>query len=84
MRIAYQKSFIRQLKKLPKELQEEAFEKIEVFETNHNDPTLKTHKLNGPMKNFWSFSVNYNYRIIFIIDQNEALFLEIGTHDIYK
>ena len=84
MKIAYQKSFIRQFKKLPKELREEVFIKIDLFEKNHKNPILKTHKLHGQMKKFWSFSINYSHRIIFEIEKNEALFLEIGKHDTYK
>jgi addiction module RelE/StbE family toxin len=84
MKVAYQKTFFRQLRKLPKELQEEVYEKIELFENDHNSPILKTHKLHGKMKRFWAFSINYSYRIVFEIQKDEALFLEIGNHDIYK
>lgn len=84
MKIAYYPSFMRQLKKLTLDLQEEVFEKIEIFEENHMHPSLKTHKLKGKMGYLYSFSVNYSWRIVFEIDNNEALFLEIGTHDLYK
>lgn len=84
MNIVYYPSFLRQLKKLPFDLQEEVFEKIEIFEENHMHPSLKTHKLKGKMNNLYSFSINYSWRIVFEIYNNEAIFLEIGTHDLYK
>ena len=84
MNIAYQTSFLRQYKKLTKELQDEAKEKIEIFKKDQNCSTLKVHKLKGPMKKMYSFSVNYSYRIVFEIINKETVFLEIGNHDLYK
>lgn len=84
MKIAYHHIFMKQLKKLHLDLQEEIFKKIEIFEENHMHISLKTHKLQGKMKNLYSFSVNYQYRIVFEINSNEAFFLEVGTHDLYK
>jgi len=83
MKVAYQKSFLRQLKKLPVGLQEEVFEKINLFTKDHTHPSLKTHKLHGKLKDCWSFNINYSYRIIFEIIKDEATFIEIGNHDIY-
>jgi mRNA-degrading endonuclease RelE of RelBE toxin-antitoxin system len=45
MKIAYHPSFLRQFKKLSKDLQTEAKEKVKVFEKDHRDPVLKLHKL---------------------------------------
>ncbi len=85
MNIAYTPQFLRMLRKLERSLQEEAVEKIELFE---NDPTysqLKAHKLNGKLKNRYSFSVNYQTRIIYTyLSKSEVVFLAIGDHDVYK
>jgi addiction module RelE/StbE family toxin len=85
MNIAYTPQFLRMLRKLELSLQEEAIEKIELFE---NDPThsqLKAHKLKGKLKNRYSFSVNYQTRIIYTyLSKNEVAFLAIGDHDVYK
>jgi addiction module RelE/StbE family toxin len=47
------------------------------------DSSLKTHKLKGDLKAFYACSLTYEYRIIFIyIIQNEQLVLvDIGSHD---
>ena len=84
MEIIYQNSFLRQLKKLPKDLKEEALEKIDLFKEDPINKQLKTHKLKGKFAGLYSFSVNYSYRIIFEIIEDNYHFLEFGDHDIYK
>ncbi|MCD6233082.1 type II toxin-antitoxin system mRNA interferase toxin, RelE/StbE family [bacterium] len=77
----YKKSF----RKLPSEIQRKAIEKIKIFKENPFDPRLKTHSLSGKEKEGWVFWIKYSYRVKFIFLTNkEVLFLDIGTHDIYK
>lgn len=57
---------------------------IGLFQKNIYSPRLKTHKLEGELKNYWSFSVDYHLRILFkFVASNTVLFLDIGTHEIY-
>jgi mRNA-degrading endonuclease YafQ of YafQ-DinJ toxin-antitoxin module len=43
---------------------------------------LKTHKLSGKLKELWSFSVDYDERILFyFIEDEKAVFVDIGSHD---
>lgn len=77
--------FEKHYKKLPKEIKERAKEKEKIFRENPFDPRLKTHKLHGKEKEVWAFWVNPIYRIKFIfLSDEEVLFLDIGTHKIYK
>jgi len=77
--------FKKSFRKLPLRLRDKTTERIEVFKQNCFDPKLETHELHGKDKNIWSFSVSYAYRIKFVfLDRDVVLFLEIGTHDIYK
>ena len=50
---------------------------------NPLDPSLKTHKLKGELSEFYSCSLTYEYRIIFVfLIQNETIILvDIGNHD---
>jgi addiction module RelE/StbE family toxin len=83
--INYSKKFLKSLKKLSEIIINEAEKKEKIFKENPFNPILKTHKLSGKEKECWSFRVNYSYRIKFIfINDDEVLFLDIGTHDIYK
>jgi len=84
-KIIYAPVFVRKFSKLDKYLQDEVIEKIELFKNKDNHILLKVHKLNGKMKNYYSFSVNYRIRVVFMWnDKGEALIFSIGDHDIYK
>ena len=77
--------FEKQYKKLPKRIKELAKGRGVIFRANLFDSRLETHKLHGMEKDIWSFSINRSYRIKFIfLGGNKVLFLEIGTHNIYK
>jgi plasmid maintenance system killer protein len=87
MNVSYAPQFRRQFRKLHPEFQEEVIEKIELFKDPKNHKQLKVHKLKGALKNRQSFSVNYQYRILFqYLDKgkSEAVLLTIGDHEIYK
>lgn len=77
--------FDKNYKKLPKEVKDKAKNKEKIFRQDPFDPRLKTHKLSGEEKEVWAFWIDYTYRIKFIfLNDDEILFLDIGTHDIYK
>jgi mRNA-degrading endonuclease YafQ of YafQ-DinJ toxin-antitoxin module len=77
--------FEKHYKKLPKKIKEKAKEKEKIFRENPFHPLLKTHKLHGKDKDCWAFWIDYEYRIKFIfLSENKVLFLDIGTHNIYK
>lgn len=85
MQILYKPSFLHTLAKLPVPLQEEAKEKIELFQKDPRHPYLKTHKLKGELRGRFSFSVNYEYRVVFRYESKTAVvLLAIGDHDVYQ
>ena len=85
MIIDYSFKFLKQFKKLPKEVKLKSIEIEKIFRKNPFDPRLKTHKLSGSMKDYWAFSINYSYRIGFtFVDSDLVKFHAVGTHDIYK
>ncbi|MFH1253733.1 MAG: type II toxin-antitoxin system mRNA interferase toxin, RelE/StbE family [Candidatus Uhrbacteria bacterium] len=84
MKVVLTKRFDRELKKIPLRLRPETEQKVELFLTDPHHPSLKTHKLSGQMKNFWSFSVNFKTRIIFkYLEDGTIAFLSIGDHSTY-
>lgn len=85
MKIVYTKKFISEFKKLSRNIQLLAVEKEKVFKRNPFDPKIKTHKLIGKLRGNLAFSINYQHRIIFFMENDEeAWFLSVGTHDIYR
>ncbi|MEA5536221.1 type II toxin-antitoxin system mRNA interferase toxin, RelE/StbE family [Crocosphaera sp. XPORK-15E] len=56
--------------------------KLEQFRDNPFDITLKTHKLSGKLKDLWSFSLEYDQRVLFYFtDDGKVVFVDIGNHD---
>ncbi len=85
MKISFTTPFLRQLRKLDPDLQEEVVEKVELFQQDPNYKGLKVHKLKGRLKDRWSFSVNYKTRIVFqYLSSDEVILLAVGNHDVYN
>ncbi|MEK7185284.1 MAG: hypothetical protein AAB726_01550 [Patescibacteria group bacterium] len=71
---------------MPEPLIDEVALKIEEFKNSKNHDKLKVHKLHSTLKGCFSFSVNYNIRIIFEYGnsrsaKSQAILLGIGKHD---
>ena len=64
------------------DLKKNFWEAMSSFSQNPFDPKLRTHKLTGKLKGLWSFSVSYDYRVIFrFINDRDVLLIDIGNHD---
>jgi mRNA-degrading endonuclease YafQ of YafQ-DinJ toxin-antitoxin module len=60
------------------------WDKLEVFVSDPFESKLKTHRLSGKLKELWSFSLDYNLRVVFYFTKDKpkkAVFIDIGTHD---
>lgn len=82
--------FQKSLKKLVSknsQLRDKIQEALMYLEQDPYTPSLKTHKLTGKLKEYWSCSVAYDCRIIFLFDRDietgEILLIlsDIGSHD---
>jgi len=83
--VGFSSSFKRAFKKRIKgnaELEAKFWKKLEQFTTDPFDPSLRTHKLSGKLKDAWSFSVDYDARVLFYFTTDtKAVFVDIGSHD---
>ncbi len=84
--IAFASSFKHAFKKKVKsrkEIEKLFWDTVEVFTNDPFHPSLKTHKLSGQLKNFWSYSIEYDLRVIFFFEDNnsKAIFIDIGSHN---
>lgn len=85
MQVYYSSKFAKEYKRLPHKLKLLAEEKEKLFRKTPHNPQLKTHKLTGKLKEYWAFSIDYQYRIIFEFrDKNVVWFHSVGTHEIYR
>lgn len=70
---------------LPEKIKSKSKKKIKLFEEDCFCKILDTHKLKGVLQNFWSFSIDDNYRVIFrFLPEQEVIYYRIGPHKIYK
>lgn len=84
MKIYYSSKFAKEYKRLPKKVKIAAEKREKVFRINPFDSGLKTHRLSGKLKDYYSFSIDYHYRIIFeFVGENIVWFHSVGTHAIY-
>ena len=84
MQIKTTPSFLNHANKLFKRnsvLRERFKQLVEELTNDPFTPSLKTHKLSGDLKEFWSCSVTYEIRLIFKIVNNIIELIDIGTHD---
>ncbi len=85
MEVSFSSGFKRAFKKKVKgnqDLETRFWQKLELFIADPFDPSLKTHKLSGKLKDLWSFSIGYDERILFYFIENEkTVFIDIGSHD---
>lgn len=85
IKILYSSQFEKSFKKIPENIAQLFNNKQSLFTLNYFNPILKTHKLKGKLKEYYSFSINSEYRIIFkMVSIDKILFLDVGTHEIYK
>jgi len=56
---------------------------LETLQINPFDTCLKTHKLKGNLEDFYACRLSYEYRIvcIILIQEDEIILVDIGSHD---
>lgn len=90
MKLTWDKSFRRAFKRRTRnrpQLQNKIFQVLEQLTEDPFHPSLKTHKLSGPLQGLWACWVEYDCRIVFTFvihpHTNEELIalIDLGTHD---
>jgi mRNA-degrading endonuclease RelE of RelBE toxin-antitoxin system len=73
--------FEKYFSRLPKEIREAAYEKLELFTANPHHPSLRVKRIKGTAS-IWEMSITMNYRLTFEVSEQEIFLRKIGTHDI--
>lgn len=80
MKISYSKNFIKQSKKLNKSVRLRLIARIEIFNKNPLDQELNNHPLKGKYKRYRSINLTGDYRALYLVIGDEAVFDVVGTH----
>jgi mRNA-degrading endonuclease YafQ of YafQ-DinJ toxin-antitoxin module len=82
--VTFSPKFIKTVKKLTPPLKDSIIERVEMLKDGKNHEVLKVHKLKGILKGRYSFSVDYERRIVFTYsNENTIYLLNFGGHDVY-
>ncbi len=84
MEFLYTAKFLRALKRLPPDIQNDIIYSINEFKDKNNHKKLALHKLQGNMRAYHAFSANFYYRIVIKKDKKKIYFMDVGTHDVYR
>lgn len=85
MKIYYSSKFAREYKNLSPSVKQKAEKKENIFRKDPFDKRLETHKLSGRLKDFWAFSIDHKYRIIFeFVNEKTVWFHLVGDHSVYR
>jgi addiction module RelE/StbE family toxin len=83
---SFRRALKRRCKNRPK-LQAKVLTILSLLEIDPFSPSLKTHKLQGELKDLWACSVEYDFRIVFYFQpledevEDAVVLVDIGTHD---
>ena len=64
---------------LPFQIQERVDEKLRFLAHDPRHPSLRIHKVRG-VPSLWELSVTMNYRMLFEIESDRYVLLDVGTH----
>jgi addiction module RelE/StbE family toxin len=89
MKIRFSKDLIKLLEKIKrkdKKLSNQIYKQLKLFTKEPKHPSLRTHKLIGKLRNYWSISLTKSLRMVYILlNDDEAYFIAIGKHEeVYK
>jgi toxin HigB-1 len=85
-RIIYTESYLKRVAKFIKRHPEilPQYEKtLKLLELNPSHPSLRLHRLSGPLRELYSVSINISYRITleFLLEDGMIVLVNVGSHD---
>ena len=80
MKILFTKTFVRNYRKLPKDIQDAVDKQLELLMSDPRHPSLNIKKMNDP-RNIWEGRVTISYRFTFQMEDDTFIMRKVGTHD---
>ena len=86
MTIEYDRTFLKEVKKLPLSQQRLLAQKLLILTNNPFDTRLHTKQLSTPLEGIFSFRITREYRVLFRFVDAEHIFVFSAKHrkDIYR
>lgn len=86
LRIIYTQSYLKRAAKFIRrhpELLPQYEKTLKLLELNPAHPSLRLHRLGGPLRDLHSVSINISYRITleFLVEGEKIVLVNIGSHD---
>jgi mRNA-degrading endonuclease YafQ of YafQ-DinJ toxin-antitoxin module len=85
-RIIYTQSYLKRAAKFIKrhpDLLPQYEKTLKLLELNPSHPSLRLHRLGGPLRDLHSVSINISYRITleFLIEDGKIVLVNVGSHE---
>ncbi|MGA9108811.1 MAG: type II toxin-antitoxin system RelE family toxin [Smithella sp.] len=80
MKILFTKTFVRNYRKLPKDIQDSVDKQLDLLMSDPRHPSLNIKKMNDP-RNIWEGRVTISYRFTFQMENDTFIMRKVGTHD---
>jgi mRNA-degrading endonuclease YafQ of YafQ-DinJ toxin-antitoxin module len=85
-RIIYTKSYLKRATKFARrhpDLLGQYEKTLKLLELNPFPPSLRLHRLSGPLSDLHSVSINISYRITleFLVEDGKIILVNVGSHD---
>lgn len=79
----FPRSFERLFKRLPKNVEQQTYEKLALLLEDPSHPSLRVKKTKGTAS-IWEMSVTMNYRITFEVDAKRILLRRMGMREVLR
>ena len=83
MKLLFTKTFIRDYRKLPREIQNRTDKQLGLLLSNPQHPSLNLKKMQDP-RGIWEGRVTASYRFTFQIEEESYILRKIGSHDMLR
>lgn len=83
MRLIYTKSFVKDYRRLPANIQSRVNKQLAYLLENFDHPSLNLKKMKDP-RNIWEGRISRSYRFTFQIEGELYILRRVSTHDVLK
>ena len=83
MKLLFTKTFVRDYRKLPQEIQKAIEKQLDLLLANPKHPSLNIKKMQDP-RDIWEGRVTESYRFTFQIEEDIYILRKVGTHDVLR